>query len=47
MNTLVAVGTGEAFVYSAVAAVAPALFVRFGIAPRLYYEAVDIIIALC
>lgn len=46
MNTLVAIGTGAAFVYSAVAAVAPALFVHFGIAPRLYYEAVGIIIAL-
>ena len=46
MNTLVAVGTGAAFVYAAVATVAPALFARFGIAPYLYDEAVVIIIAL-
>ena len=45
MNTLVAVGTGAAFVYSVLATVWPALFVRAGIAPDVYYEAVVIIIA--
>ena len=40
MNPLVAVGTGAAVVYAAVATVAPALFARFGIAPYLYDEAV-------
>jgi Cu+-exporting ATPase len=46
MNTLVAVGTGAAFLYSAVATVAPSLFTRAGLAPDVYYEAVVIIIAL-
>ena len=46
MNTLVAVGTGAAFVYSVIATVAPALFTTRGVAPDVYYEAVIIIIAL-
>jgi Cu+-exporting ATPase len=46
MNTLVAVGTGAAFVYSVVATVAPGFFVRNGVTPDVYYEAVIIIIAL-
>jgi Cu+-exporting ATPase len=46
MNTLVAVGTGAAFLYSAVATAAPGLFTRFGLAPDVYYEAVVLIIAL-
>jgi Cu+-exporting ATPase len=46
MNTLVALGTGAAFLYSAVATLAPQVFLRNGIAPDLYYEAVIIIIAL-
>jgi Cu+-exporting ATPase len=46
MNTLIAIGTGAAFLYSAVATVAPQLFVRHGVAPDVYYEAVIIIIAL-
>jgi Cu+-exporting ATPase len=46
MNTLIAVGTGAAFVYSAIATVAPALFTRNGLQPDVYYEAVVIIIAL-
>jgi len=44
MNTLVALGTGSAFLYSVVATVAPSLFARNGIAPDVYYEAVIIII---
>jgi len=46
MNTLVALGTGSAFVYSLVATVAPRLFARNGIAPDVYYEAVILIIGL-
>ena len=46
MNTLVAVGTGAAFVYSLVATVAPGIFISRGVAPDVYYEAVVIIIAL-
>lgn len=46
MNTLVAIGTGAAFVYSVVATVAPAFFLAYGVAPDVYYEAVIIIIAL-
>ena len=46
MNTLVALGTGAAFLYSVVATVVPDVFLRRGIAPDVYYEAVVIIIAL-
>lgn len=46
MNTLVALGTGSAFIYSLVATVAPTLFARNGIAPDVYYEAVIFIIGL-
>ncbi len=46
MNTLVAVGTGAAFVYSLTATVAPRFFLSNGLAPDVYYEAVIIIIAL-
>ena len=46
MNTLVAVGTGAAFLYSVGATVAPGFFVRHGVMPDVYYEAVVLIIAL-
>jgi Cu+-exporting ATPase len=46
MNTLIAIGTGAAFLYSVVATVAPNLFVSEGARPDVYYEAVIIIIAL-
>jgi Cu+-exporting ATPase len=46
MNTLIAVGTGAAFLYSVVATVSPGLFTRGGLTPDVYYEAVVIIIAL-
>jgi Cu+-exporting ATPase len=46
MNTLVALGTGAAFLYSLVATVSPGIFVRNGIAADVYYEAVIIIIGL-
>ena len=46
MNTLIAVGTGAAFLYSVLATVAPEFFVNRGVSPDLYYEAVIMIIAL-
>jgi Cu+-exporting ATPase len=46
MNTLIAVGTGAAFLFSLVATLFPSFFVRRGVAPDTYYEAVIIIIAL-
>jgi P-type Cu+ transporter len=46
MNTLVAVGTGAAFVLSLAATVAPGFFVARGVSPDVYYEAVVLIIAL-
>jgi Cu+-exporting ATPase len=46
MSTLVAVGTGAAFLFSAAATIVPGFFLRNGVAPDLYYEAVIIIIAL-
>ena len=45
MNTLIAVGTGAAFLFSVFATVAPQVFIDRGIAPDVYYEAVIIIIA--
>jgi P-type Cu+ transporter len=46
MNTLVAVGTGAAFLFSVIATVSPGTFVSRGLNPDVYYEAVIIIIAL-
>jgi P-type Cu+ transporter len=46
MNVLVTLGTASAFIYSAVATLAPGLFSRNGIAPDVYYEAVIFIIGL-
>ena len=46
MNTLVALGTGAAFVYSLVATLTPELFTSRGLPPDVYYEAVLFIIAL-
>jgi Cu+-exporting ATPase len=46
MNTLVAVGTGAAFLYSVFATVAPSFFFHRGMTADVYYEAVIIIIAL-
>jgi P-type Cu+ transporter len=46
MNSLVAAGTGAAFVYSVVGTLAPSFFTAHGVAPDLYYEPVIIIIAL-
>jgi P-type Cu+ transporter len=46
MNTLIAVGTGAAYVFSVAATIAPGLFTRAGLAADVYYEAVAMIIAL-
>jgi len=46
MNTLIAVGTGAAFVYSALVTVAPGAFARHGMAAEVYFEAVVFILAL-
>jgi Cu+-exporting ATPase len=46
MNTLIALGTGTAFLWSLVATVAPGALSSSGIAPEVYFEAVIIIIAL-
>jgi Cu+-exporting ATPase len=46
MNTLIAVGTGSAFLFSVAATLVPGFFVERGVSPDTYYEAVIIIIAL-
>src|SRR6267378_2523942 len=46
MNTLIAVGTGAAFLYSLVATAVPGVFTRAGLPADVYYEAVAAIIAL-
>jgi Cu+-exporting ATPase len=46
MNTLVALGTGAAYLYSAATTVAPGFFVAHGIAPDVYFEAAILIIGL-
>ena len=45
MNTLVALGTGSAFLYSVIATVAPGFFLARGVSADVYYEAVILIIA--
>jgi len=44
MNTLVALGTGAAFLYSAASTIAPEFFVAHGIAPDVYFEAAILIV---
>jgi P-type Cu+ transporter len=44
MNTLVALGTGAAFAYSLTATLAPGVFLRYGLAPDVYYDAVLLIL---
>jgi Cu+-exporting ATPase len=46
MDTLIAVGTGSAFLFSVTATVVPAFFLRHGVTPDLYFEPVIVIIAL-
>ncbi len=43
MNTLIALGTGAAFLYSAFVTIAPQVFISRGLAPDVYYEAVVMI----
>jgi Cu+-exporting ATPase len=46
MNTLVALGTGTAFLYSTVSTIAPGFFLAHGVVPDVYFEAVILIIGL-
>jgi Cu+-exporting ATPase len=46
MNTLIAVGTGTAFVYSIAVTLAAGWFATHGVEPLVYFEAVVVIIAL-
>ncbi len=46
MNTLVALGTGAAFLYSTASTIAPQFFIEHGIAPDVYFEAGILIIGL-
>ncbi|WP_078062852.1 heavy metal translocating P-type ATPase [Solirubrum puertoriconensis] len=46
MDTLIAVGTGAAFLYSLVATVAPQVFTSRGIIPEVYYDTTATIITL-
>ena len=46
MNTLVALGTGSAYIYSLFATFFPSFFVSQGLQPDVYYEAAVVIITL-
>jgi P-type Cu+ transporter len=46
MNTLIALGTGAAFVFSMAVTAAPGAFLNRGLAPDVYFEAVVFILAL-
>jgi Cu+-exporting ATPase len=46
MNTLIAIGTGAAFLFSLTTTLAPTEFSRRGVQPEVYYEAVVWIVAL-
>ncbi len=46
MNTLIAIGTGSAYVYSLAATAAPGLFLRAGLMPHAYYETAGVIVTL-
>ncbi len=46
MNTLIALGTSAAYLYSLVATVVPQVFRAGGLAPQVYYETSSIIIVL-
>lgn len=46
MNTLIALGTGAAFLYSAAVTAVPGFFARHGVAAGVYYETVVLIIGL-
>jgi Cu+-exporting ATPase len=46
MDTLIAIGTGTAFLYSLAATLAPSFFERNGLLPEVYYDTTATIIAL-
>ncbi|MDO7884374.1 heavy metal translocating P-type ATPase [Hymenobacter cheonanensis] len=46
MDTLIALGTGAAFLYSLAATVVPGYFARHGVPPEVYYDTTATIIAL-
>ncbi|MDO7851798.1 heavy metal translocating P-type ATPase [Hymenobacter convexus] len=46
MDTLIAIGTGAAFIYSVAATLAPGFFRQRGLAPEVYYDTTATIIAL-
>ncbi|MBF9140262.1 heavy metal translocating P-type ATPase [Hymenobacter properus] len=46
MDTLIALGTGAAFIYSVAATLAPGFFTRRGLMPEVYYDTTATIIAL-
>ncbi len=46
MNTLISVGTTAAYVYSAIATVAPGLLARHGAVPGVYFDSTAVIITL-
>jgi Cu+-exporting ATPase len=46
MNTLVALGTGTAFLYSTASTIAPGFFLAHSVVPDVYFEAVILIIGL-
>jgi len=46
MNTLVALGTGAAYLYSAASTIAPGFFVARGVPPDVYFEATILIVGL-
>lgn len=46
MDTLVALGTGSAYLYSLVTTIFPGFFIAQGLSPDAYYEAANVIITL-
>jgi len=46
MNTLIAVGTSAAYIYSLIAILAPSIFIAGGIEPHLYFDTSAMIISL-
>ncbi len=46
MNTLIAIGTGSAYLYSVVATFTPSIFTSIGRTPDVYYETAAVIITL-
>jgi P-type Cu+ transporter len=46
MNTLIAVGTLSAYIYSSIATFFPSLFTRSGLTPQVYFDGAAMIVAL-